>query len=1654
MKKILTNSRIRRVISSLLIITLLFCTTVTDVNLFFGLIHIDLSHEADAAQASSSITDTTKLTSSIIPDNALLVYLKNKVIEADSSITEENVTIEHVKNIITGDLVIPANVVDITGLGWARSATSIDMSQCSGVTVIPASEFEICKMTSIILPNNLKKINADAFKGCNELTTINLNSVTYIGDNAFSGCSKLTNSSEQSMNTELIYLGSSVFNSCEALTEVIIPKLTDESVAGSVPSKLFQKCINLEKVKFVDTSLNQIKDSAFEGTGALTFTTETTYGNILPSTVEYIGNSAFTSSKIASLDLSGNTSLTEISNSTFNSADLSSGITLPDSLTKIGSRAFDSSNITRIVIPNNVTALGSACFRKTSALTEAVLSKNIKVIPEAAFQGSGFGGTITNSNGVEYSGSGVDTNLEISFNGATPENSLLEKIGSNAFNCSSVSDDTFLSGLTKLTEIGDNAFSFADFSTLTIPACVETLGKAAFQANWYLTEVTFASGSKVKEFPMGLFGGSITDNGEPIGANGKVLYPCINLTKITFPENLEKIGRGCFSYCVSLKTGGTEEKMVTNEVNFPNTLLVIDEYAFSHCAVWATNSNPKLGAYPFYSNFGIEKIVVPDSVTTIGKNAFEENKFLNTLVIGKGVTEIPDKMCYNCGAYPIDTEKKAEIKESSQLKVDGEVVTSSPEYTSANYTPLEFDGLKNLTLPDSIEKIGTSAFEGCLALDFKSTSGKLPANLMEIGTSAFKKCRSLTEIQFRSKLKTIGKEAFCNAAQYISEKKGIDGKDSIYHQYYGLETVDFTFATELSSIGDNAFANTNISSIIFPAKVTQLPANVCLNCYNLETIETGNALTKVGSYAFKDCYKLSSVTIPYSAELAKDAFSGYAANATTTGTFVVNPKVSKETSNVIIGRDNQLELKCLKNFTSSGTSFVNFTISDGQKDDNGNLYNLLEADVNDKVKASIQGNLINFYGKELGTTSISVASRVDLYEQNLNKGQVSFTISYDYDLNVTQLPIDSLELSANTMEQVASEQVVYVDFGNTTGVTVNGTYEPGNTTDILSWSIEDESVATITELTSTGNDEKKIARVQLKPVALGDTRLTLSSPSKTVSCIVKVRVPVSNVQVNTSTSSSNPLLLANDSNYQLSTVVNYASQYKDTPDNLKDTCIYVSTDESVVTVNRDTGYITSVGNGTAQIQIKSLATGRVLSNVYVSVQDEAALTSMKMTATGMIEEGGTNVMYMSLADTAGKTFVAEYTPQKTTDNIIWSTDNDGVVSLSAASPTMNNGKSSLNIKPIGAGDTVVRAKSKGLEESCIIRVRVPASGLSFAKSSETVATGSIYPLVTTIKYSPKYQAMAAAYPDSCTYSSNNMAVATVDPATGVIHAVGQGTARITAKCLVSNRTATFTITVKDGYTPPITTFKLSQTSMTVDVGKQATLTVDIQPAGAKKDVTWTSSNPKIATVNGGVVKGIKTGSVTITATGDGNKKASCSVTVKSPAKGLKIKATTGDTKKVYMKKGSTLILGKYFTNADCTDTFKFTAKKNKFGTVTESGFVTAKKPGKFTVNITSYSGTVKKATSKITVYVSKKEVKAKRVKISGSKSVKVGKAICLTAKLSPAKATTAVTWRSNKPALATVDSYGVVKGIKKGKVVITATTSNGKKKTIKITVKK
>ena len=134
---------------------------------------------------------------------------------------------------------------------------------------------------------------------------------------------------------------------------------------------------------------------------------------------------------------------------------------------------------------------------------------------------------------------------------------------------------------------------------------------------------------------------------------------------------------------------------------------------------------------------------------------------------------------------------------------------------------------------------------------------------------------------------------------------------------------------------------------------------------------------------------------------------------------------------------------------------------------------------------------------------------------------------------------------------------------------------------------------------------------------------------------------------------------------------------------------------------------------------------------------------------------------------------------------------------------------------------------------------------------------------------------------SVTWTSSNPSVATVS-SSGVVTAVANGTATITATTADgSNKTATCAVTVN--IPVKATGVSLNQTSLTLtSAGQTATLQATVSPSNASnKNVTWSSSNPSVATVSNGVVTAVANGTATITVTtADGsNKTATCAVTV-------------------------------------------------------------------------------------------------------------------------------------------------------------------------------
>ena len=308
-------------------------------------------------------------------------------------------------------------------------------------------------------------------------------------------------------------------------------------------------------------------------------------------------------------------------------------------------------------------------------------------------------------------------------------------------------------------------------------------------------------------------------------------------------------------------------------------------------------------------------------------------------------------------------------------------------------------------------------------------------------------------------------------------------------------------------------------------------------------------------------------------------------------------------------------------------------------------------------------------------------------------------------------------------------------------------------------------------------------------------------------------------------------------------------------------------------------------------------------------------------------------------------------------------------------------------------------------EAALVKVTV-----TLDKTSATVYTGKTASLKTTSNDAAK----------TVTYTTSNNAVATVS-STGVVKGVKAGTAVITATC--GNAKATCKVTVKTS------TIKFAASAASVYTGKTVTVKATATPSAT---VTYTTSNKAIATVSStGVVKGIKAGTVTITATTSTGLKTTCKVTVKAPSvKFAKSSAV------VYTGKTATV---KATLAGVSSVTYK--SSNTKIATVnSKTGTVKGIKAG--TVTITATSGKLK-ATYKLTV----KNPTFTLTKSSAT--IAKGKTTTLRSKATPVST---VTYTSSNKKVATVTGKGVVKGISKGKATITV-KCNGITKKFVVTVK-
>jgi uncharacterized protein YjdB len=235
---------------------------------------------------------------------------------------------------------------------------------------------------------------------------------------------------------------------------------------------------------------------------------------------------------------------------------------------------------------------------------------------------------------------------------------------------------------------------------------------------------------------------------------------------------------------------------------------------------------------------------------------------------------------------------------------------------------------------------------------------------------------------------------------------------------------------------------------------------------------------------------------------------------------------------------------------------------------------------------------------------------------------------------------------------------------------------------------------------------------------------------------------------------------------------------------------------------------------------------------------------------------------------------------------------------------------------------------------------------------------------------------------------------------------------------------------------------LNPATVDLEVGDTYQLAATISPGDAdNKQLAWTAVNPSVATVSaGGLVTAAALGTTTVTATSaDGGKTDSCAVKVmvKVPVDGV---ALNKDATAIAV--GATEQLIPVITPLDAyNQKVTWTSSDDTFATVSADGTVRVLKTGPATITVTTVDGG--KTDSCLVTGID--PIHPTGVSVAPkTATVKVGATQQLTTAVSPSDATNkSVTWTSNYPAIASVNSYGLVYGLSIGTAVITATTVDG-----------
>ena len=484
-------------------------------------------------------------------------------------------------------------------------------------------------------------------------------------------------------------------------------------------------------------------------------------------------------------------------------------LAIPESVTAIGDDAFAGcSGLTEVAFPNSVTNIGNSSFMDCSGLMELALPSSVVKIGTWAFRGCSGLTEVEIPHGVKVIGGGVFLDC-----------SSLTKITVDPGNENYVSQKGLL-----LTKDGKTLMEGVN-GTVVIPSSVTSIAYAAFAGRGGLTQVTLPNGIRT--------------------IDALAFSDCDSLTEVVIPSSVVNIGRLAFvrSGLTSIsveegnefyssrngmllsKDGTTLIQGVNGEVEFPPCVRMIGEMAFMRCS-------------------GLTRLVIPDSVTNIASKAFAYYRGLTDAWLPRHLEgKFSANVFEDCGnmtlhyydrAYTVTFQTEEGVVEQRQCPAGASIGTLPPTPTHAGYA---FEGW--WTAADGEQVTGETVvtndvtyyakWRGTAAVDDYTYTYSVLNGQAEIGSS----------------------NAWTTA---VSPKP--TGHVVVPSSLGGFPVV---------GIGKRAFSSCFIlEGVTIPEGVTAIGEDAFAYCYKLEDVTIPEGVVAIGEYAFIHCSKLEGVTIPES----------------------------------------------------------------------------------------------------------------------------------------------------------------------------------------------------------------------------------------------------------------------------------------------------------------------------------------------------------------------------------------------------------------------------------------------------------------------------------------------------------------------------------------------------------------------------------------------------------------------------------------------------------------------------------------------------------------------------------------------------------------------------------------------------------------------